>query len=312
MLYRGAAAGKADRVEDARMVQFGIHGSVWVGGWTRQDAETMIGSAGRLGYDRVEIPVFDPDSFDVAHTRGLLEQHGLAAGMSLGLAVDQDVSITDSATVARGAAHLQKVLALNAAIGGDYFCGVIYGALNKYGSPVDPKGRANSVSVIRELAREARKVGIAIGLEAVNRYETNMLNTGGQTLRFIDEVGEDNVFVHLDSYHMNIEEGDGAGAIELCGERLGYFHVNESHRGYLGTGSIAFTPMFRALARIGYKRPIAFEAFSTAVTNPVLSGMVAVWRDLWQDSDDLAAHALAYMKREMQDALRAEDIVAHR
>ena len=294
------------------MVDFGIHGMVWVGGWSRADAEKTIGSAARLGYDRVEIPVFEPDTFDADHTREMLSKHGIKAGVSLGLDVDHDISSTDTAVVERGAAHLRKVLGLTAAVGGDYLGGVIFCALHKYRQAADPKGRANSVAVIRELAREARNSGIDIGLEAVNRYESNIINTGGHALRFIDEVGEDNVYVHLDSYHMNIEEGDNAGAIELCGERLGYFHVNESHRGYLGTGNIAFTPMFRALARIGYKRTIAFEAFSTAVTNPVLSAMVAVWRDLWNDSDDLAAHALAYMKREMADALKAEEIVAKR
>ncbi|MBB5754178.1 sugar phosphate isomerase/epimerase family protein [Prosthecomicrobium pneumaticum] len=294
------------------MVEFGIHGTVWVGGWTREDAEKTIGSAARLGYDRVEIPVFDPDRFDAPHTKALLAEHRLKAGVSLGLSTDQDISSADTAVVERGAAHLRKVLDLTAAIGGDYLGGVIFCALHKYRQAVDPKGRENSVAVIREIARAARGHGIDIGLEAVNRYESNLINTGGQALRFIDAVGEDNVYVHLDSYHMNIEEGDNAGAIALCGDRLGYFHVNESHRGYLGTGNILFTPMFRALARIGFERTIAFEAFSTAVTNPVLSGMVAVWRDLWQDSDDLAAHALAYMKREMADAVRAEDIVANR
>ncbi len=83
-----------------------------------------------------------------------------------------------------------------------------------------------------------------VGLEAVNRYETNLLNTGAQALRFIDDVGEPNVFVHLDTFHMNIEEANVVAAIELCRERIGYFHVNENHRGYLGIRDDRFRARF--------------------------------------------------------------------
>ena len=150
-----------------------------------------------------------------------------------------------------------------------------------------------------------------IGLEAVNRYETNLLNTGAQTLRFIDEVGESNVYVHLDTFHMNIEEADAVGAIELCRERIGYFHVNENHRGYLGSGMIAFAPQFRALARIGYDKTIAFEAFSSSAAGGTLASMVAAWRDIWSDGDDIAKHALAFMKNEWDQAERSAQLALH-
>ena len=145
----------------------------------------------------------------------------------------------------------------------------------------------------------------------MNRYETNLLNAGARVLRFIDEVGKPNVFVHLDTFHMNIEEADCVGAIELCADRLGYFHVNENHRGYLGAGMIAFAPSFRALRRIGYDRTIGFEAFSSSVAGGALAGMVAAWRDIWSDSDDIAAHALAFMRREFADAGRADFLMSH-
>ncbi len=99
-------------------------------------------------------------------------------------------------------------------------------ALKKYERGATPKGRANSISVIRELAREAKKSNVTIGLEAVNRYESNLLNTAAQALKYCDDVGESNVKVHLGTFHVNIEEADGPDAIRLCGDRLAYFHVN--------------------------------------------------------------------------------------
>ena len=230
--------------------------------------------------------------------------------MSLGLSPDADISSVDGAKVRHGADVLHKALKHCAMFGGDYFRGVIYSALTKFGAIPTETGRANSVSVIRDLAREAKTLGINLGIEAVNRYESNLLNTGAQVLRFIDDVGEDNVYVHLDTFHMNIEEADPVGAIELCRDRLGYFHVNENQRGYRGSGTIAFAPQFRALTRIGYDKTIAFQAFSSSAAGGTLAGMVAAWRDIWSDGDDIGKHALAFMKNEWEQAKHSWDLTA--
>ena len=115
------------------------------------------------------------------------------------------------------------------------------------------------------LAQAAAGRGITVGLEAVNRYETNLVNTVADALRHIEAIGEDNVVVHLDVYHANIEEGDLGRPVRLAGDRLGYVHVGESHRGYLGSGTIDFAAFFRALVTAGYGGPITFESFSSAV-----------------------------------------------
>ena len=291
-------------------MRYGVHAMVWAGGWSDAEAERAIASAARIGYDVLEIPVMNPDDFDAIRTRALLDKHNIKGAASLGLAPDADISSADGATVRRGAACLSKALAHCATFGGDYLGGVIYSALTKYGAAPTEKGRANAVAVIRDLAREAQALGVNLGLEAVNRYESNLLNTGAQVLRFVDEVGEANVYVHLDTFHMNVEEADPVGAIELCRDRLGYFHVNENHRGYLGTGTIAFASAFRALARIGYDKTIAFEAFSSSAAGGTLAGMVAAWRDIWSDGDDIGEHALAFMKNEWAQAKRSWELTS--
>ena len=129
-----------------------------------------------------------------------------------------------------------------------------------------------------------------------------MINTGAQAVDFIKDTGSDNIKVHLDSYHMNIEEGDLAASIRACGDMLGYFHVGESHRGYLGTGTIDFRTIFRSLNDIGYTGTLTFESFSSAVVDPNLSNALAVWRNLWSDGEDLATHAKAFMDSELYAA----------
>ena len=279
----------------------GIHALVWVGGWSAEEAELAISSTARAGYDLIEIPALDPSRIDVASTRAMLERHGLQAGVSLGLAPESDINSEDVASVDRGRAVLMQALEVSSGVGSKYLGGVIFGAMTKYSGPTTERSRANSVSVIKELAQEAQRSGTTIGLEFVNRYESNLLNTAQQTLDYLDLVGEDNVVVHADVYHMNIEESDFRMPILACGDRLGYVHVGESHRGYLGTGSINFPEFFRALNEVGYAGPITFESFSSAVVDPLLSNTLAIWRNLWSDSDDLAAQAHAFIRAGLAD-----------
>jgi D-psicose/D-tagatose/L-ribulose 3-epimerase len=151
------------------------------------------------------------------------------------------------------------------------------------------------VESLARLADKAAGDGITLGLEVVNRYESNVLNTTEQALALIDEIGADNVVVHLDTYHMNIEEPGFAVPVEQAGARLGYVHVGESHRGHLGTGTVDFPAFFAALDRAGYDGVITFESFSSAVVSPTLSTTLAIWRDPWRDGADLARHAREFV-----------------
>ncbi len=174
--------------------------------------------------------------------------------------------------------------------------GVLYSALRKYETAASAQGRASSVAVLRRLAGRAREMGITLGLEPVNRYESNLINTGDQALDLIAATGADNITLHLDSYHMNIEEGDVAGAIRHYRGRIGYVHVNESHRGYLGSGSIDFSGFFRSLADVGLWGRGHLRGVLGRGRDPELACSLAVWRQLWSDTDDLAARARAFIE----------------
>jgi len=278
--------------------RIGIHALVWVGGWSKDEATRAIASSAEAGFDLIELAAIDPESFDADMTAGLLQQHGLAAGVSLGLDDETDVSSDDDAVVAAGRRRLDLALDLVRDVGGDYLGGVIFGKLGRYTAPVTERGRANSVETIARLADRAADSGITLGLEFCNRYETNVLNTTEQTLAFIEEVGRDNVVAHLDTYHMNIEERSFREPVLAAARagKLGYVHVGESHRGQLGTGTIAWTEFFAALHEVDYDGTITFESFSSEVVHPTLSSALSIWRNLWEDSMDLATGARAFLR----------------
>jgi D-psicose/D-tagatose/L-ribulose 3-epimerase len=286
-------------------MRLGVHALVWVGGWTPEECRHAIASTAAAGFDAIEIPLLDPSSVDAADTRSVLDEHGIQATCSLGLSPATDVSSEDPAALAAGRRLLADALDAAVAMGADYLGGVLYGVLGRHDGPATARGRANAVEAIGELCEAAAARGVTIGLETVNRYETNLLNTADQALAFIDDVGADNLTVHLDTYHMNIEERDFTEPIEACGDRLGYVHVGESHRGFLGTGSVDFPQLFAALERTGYDGTIAFESFSSAVVSPALSTALCIWRELWDDGMELAISARRFVEEQRTAAATA-------
>jgi len=274
----------------------GVHGLVWAGGWSEAEARRAMEGTREAGYDLIEIPVLDPWSIDVGMTRALLDEYGLQASCSLGLSFESDINSEDAACVARGRETLLRALEVTSGIGGAYLCGVLCSALGKYPGPTTPAARANSARTLREVAAAAADRGVTLGLEVVNRYESNLFNDAAGALEFVADVGADNVGVHLDTYHMNIEERSMRGAIAACGPLLKYLHVGESNRGYLGEGTVDWGEVWGGLADAGYAGPVTFESFSSAVVSPALSNVLCVWSDPWTDGADLARRANRFIR----------------
>jgi len=274
----------------------GIHALVWSGHWQRRNIDFAIGSSSKLGFDLIEIPLLNPYKFDADYTKKMLGKNKINAVTSLGLSDETDITSDDPQTRKNGEKLLSKALEMTSKIGAKYMGGVLYSALKKYDRPPAKDAFNNSVEIIRNLSDQAKNMGIIIGLEPVNRYESNLINTASQAMDFIKLSESDNLFIHLDSYHMNIEEASYNESIFECGDKLGYFHIGENHRGYLGTGHINFVEIFAAMKKIKYNGPITFESFSSSIVEPQLSNTLGVWRNLWSDSNDLAKKAKSYIE----------------
>lgn len=284
------------------MNPLGIHALVWAQGWSENECRQAVALTKESGYDLIEIPLLDPAGVDASMTRDVLEEAELGPSCSLGLGFETDVSSDDPAVSARGEELLAAAIEVTSAIGASFLGGVIHSAMGKYLSPPTRAGRRNCVEALKRLAARAERAGVTLGIEAVNRYESNLVNSAEQALGLADEIGAGNVVVHLDAYHMNIEEANLAAPIRLCGSRLGYVHIGESHRGYLGTGTVNFGELFAALTEIGYDGPLTFESFSSTVISERFASALAVWRDPWQDGLDLATHARRFITDQQKAA----------
>jgi D-psicose/D-tagatose/L-ribulose 3-epimerase len=151
-----------------------------------------------------------------------------------------------------------------------------------------------SAESLREVARYAQDYGIQLGLEAVNRYESCFINTAEQARKLVDLVGEFNVGIHLDTFHMNIEEKDLAEAVRTAGDKLIHLHVIENDGGIPGTGHLAWDSLFAALAEVRYTGLAGIETF--LLLTPRNAKLNRVWRKLAPDGDTLATQGLAFLR----------------
>jgi D-psicose/D-tagatose/L-ribulose 3-epimerase len=292
------------------MEKLGIHAFVWTGSSAAKDLEGAMKKSHEAGFRLIEFPRLDPTKFDVPWLARRLKDFELGVAVTMGLPLNADISSEDDATVRRGEAVLEEAVAVTRDLGGSKLGGIIFSAHAKYTTAPTKKGWDNSVAVLTRVAEKARAAGVTLNLEIVNRFESNLLNTAAQGLAFIRDSGMDNIYLHLDTFHMNIEEADPTLAIRMAGDRLGYFHVGESNRGFLGSGTINFPAIFDALVENGYDDFITFESFSSEVVDKDLSITCAIWRNTWTDNVALAGHARHYIEERLAEAHR-KAITAH-
>jgi D-psicose/D-tagatose/L-ribulose 3-epimerase len=241
--------------------------------------------------DLIEIPLLRPQEFDPVLTKQQLADNGIGAACSLGL--PRTIHLPLHPQEATDFLHLALDKVAN--VGATMLSGVLYGHLGYLtGAPPTQEERDTCARVLQEVAGYARQRGITLGLEPVNRYETYLFNTVRDTLALIDAIGADNVIVHADTYHMNIEEAGFKQALVEAGPRLGYIHMSESDRGVPGQGNVHWDEVFDGLAEIGYRGPLALESF--AAVNPDLAGATCMWRTPYYTSEQLAREGMAFLR----------------
>ncbi len=116
-----------------------------------------------------------------------------------------------------------------------------------------------AIDSVSKLAAYAAERDVTLGLEPINRYETFMITNVDQALQFITEVGSENLKLHLDTFHMNIEEPNLADAIHRANELLVNMHVSDSNREATGRGHIDFASLMDALYDINYTGVLTLE-----------------------------------------------------
>ena len=227
----------------------------------RGDLGRCIRQAKELGYGAVEIHVIDAPSFPMEEVRTALAETGLRISSIVTgrIFTQRGLCITSTDPANRDAAMKELRDYIDIAAGLSAVDGVIIGWVKGNRRTDDPDFDRLLADQLRELGLYAGQRGQKLLIEVINRYETNLFNTAGELRAFIETWQLPNCRIHLDTFHMNIDEANLPAAIETAGDLLGYFHVADSNRLAPGRGHLDFAAVFSALHQINYGGTISLE-----------------------------------------------------
>ncbi len=277
-----------------------MHAYAWTTSWSN-DTLDLIDHTRSLGFDLIEIPLMEIEKIDPPAIRHRLETVGL--GVCTSTACSEATDLTGETPDIRqsGVDYLKRCVDATAEMGATTLSGVLYSAIGRKidGMP-DESYWERAAEGLRTVAEYAATRGITLGIEPINRYETFLVNTCAQALRLRDMTGAPNVGVHLDAYHMNIEETEFYEPTRAAIDSLCHYHLSESHRGTPGTGTVNWREIMRALAEGGYKGVVGLESFSQV--SDAMRAATCIWRELAPSSDHLLVHGLDFLRTLEQEA----------
>jgi D-psicose/D-tagatose/L-ribulose 3-epimerase len=270
------------------MNKIGILYGYWSQDW-EVDYNPYLKKAKDLGFDVLEINTYylmTMSDDNLRRFRDNADEVGIDVLAVVGIPLEYDVASPDSSIRKNGIDYVNKLINICAKIQIPSASGILYCAwLSKLEDQHVLKSVCwkNSISSMKEISKVAEDLKVNLNLEVVNRYEAYLLNTCQEALEYIDDVNSPNLYVHLDTYHMNIEEDSMTGAILQAGKKLGHFHIGENNRKPPGTGEMPWPAIFNSLKEIHYTNPIVMEPF--VQPGGSIGRDINVYRDLMPGGD---------------------------
>lgn len=278
-------------------MRFGINSFLFTSPFTTQSTR-LFPKFKKWGFETVEIPIEAPEHIDSAKVKAALDKNGLVCG-SVCACMGPGRDFRGSAKDQREAMKYCKALIDHMVVlGCPSLIGPVYSVVGK-ADAVDPKQQKKEFALVvknlKLLAAYAEKKGVQICVEPLNRFETDFLNTCDKGLQLIKAVGNPALKLHLDTFHMNIEEKNQAAAIKKAGRLLGHFHACGTDRGTPGNDELDWKPIVKALKSIKYKGDVVIESFTTDVK--VIARAAAIWRRIEPTRDEIAVKGLKFLKK---------------
>ena len=279
-------------------MKFGIHAGIWMKEWT-DDPVPLFERAATVGFEGVEVSLLGIGLKEAPELRRAAERAGISLTCSTGLGVSEDPTSSDPDVRAAACAALRRAIQVTAELGSSSLAGVVAAPWGVF-DPLRKSERArHAADTLGRMQPALEESGVVLGIEAINRFETDLTCTAVEAVAIAEASGAESVGVLLDTFHMNIEEKDPPAAIRASGHKLVHFHVSDCDRGVPGSARYDFKADAEALRDIGYRGWIVAEMFVRP--GYPSSRDLNIWRDVEPDADRAAAEALAHMKRAFAD-----------
>lgn len=275
-------------------MKFGVHAGLWMAEWT-DEIKPILKTVADLGYDGVEVSMLGMTDEKAGALHTQVKDHGLEITCTTGLSPETDITSADPEVRTAGLEYLKWVIKTTALMGSRSLSGVVYGPWGVF----DPANKTirvkRSGEALGMIDADLKAHDMTMGIEAINRFETDLVNTAAEGTAMAKAAGSERVGVLLDTFHLNIEEKDVHKAIVDTGKHLVHFHVSDNDRGVPGSGHVQWGEVKKALDAISYDGWIVAEMF-VLEGNPA-SADLNIWRDIEPDATVAARQALENMRR---------------
>lgn len=262
--------------------------------WTAEAGKYAIEQTAKAGFDLIEILLPNSMEIDAKAVKKQLKENHLEVVCSLNLPKEAHIAFypKEAEKLIKNAIDKTSDLETN------FLGGVLHGGIGVFsGNPLSETEKNTIVEVWSSVADYAKEKGVNIAVEPINRYESYVCNTAENVLELIEKTGKDNLFLHLDTFHMNIEENNFRDPILLANQKLKHIHVTESHRGMLGEGTVNWNQFFDALREINFEGNLVLENFSSSI--PGMQQMVSLWQKSPYNAEQLALGSLNFIKQNL-------------
>jgi D-psicose/D-tagatose/L-ribulose 3-epimerase len=278
-------------------MHYGMNLLLWSDSVT-DDSLFLLEQIKQIGFDAVEIPVFETDTEKFAKLGKRLDDLGLARTGVTVRSVDDNPMSGDPKIRQRGVAANRAALDCCQAAGIETLVGPLHSALGYFSGAGPTKDEWNwAVDSMRQVAEHAEKCQVTLAIEALNRFECYLLNTTADGARFCREVDHPRCQMMYDTFHSHIEEKNTPAAIRALKGCLAHVHISENDRSTPGSGNVRWKETFDTLQEIGYDNLLVIEAFGLALER--LIPATKIWRRMYQSEQQLAADGLKFMKEEV-------------
>ena len=277
-------------------MQIGFNLLFWTSHIEEKDFH-LLETLKKVGYDGVEVPIFEGDAAHYQKLGRALADNGLAAtALTVMPDTAHDITRADAKERQGGADHICWAIDNTRALGGKLLGGPIHQALGHFtGQGRTAEEWERAVEVMRSCADYAADAGIGLSIEPLNRFECYFLNTIEDAAVFVEQVGKPNVGVLYDTFHTNIEEKHPVGALRQHLRRINHVHVSANDRGTPGKDHVPWASMFSILKENGYDGWLTIEAFGREL--PELAAATRVWRDLFPSREEVYSFGYDFVRR---------------
>lgn len=277
-------------------MKFGVNTFVWVSPCTTCAVKDLAPKVKRMGFDILELACENPELIDVEQVRMELKNNDLMPIVCGAFGPDRNICSNHPEIVENAKSYIRWLIDAAGELGSPVVGGPMYSAVGKEHLE-DDQARSleweRAVSGMREMGQYAESKDVKLAIETLNRFETDMLNIVSQGLDFIAQIGLDNVGLHLDTFHMHLEEKSTGDAIRLANGKIYHFHACENDRGVPGTGQVRWHEVAEALKEVNYDGAVVIESFTSQVKE--IARAVCIWRKIAPSQDAIAVEGLKFL-----------------